>query len=104
MVAETANPIMGFLPWLVILGLIYFLMIRPQQKRDQERQQMLDELSVGDEVVTIGGIHGTIKALREEDLTLQVAEKVLLTMNRNAIAGLQSEYGEEGEGAGATDD
>jgi len=102
-IAETANPIMGFLPWLVILGLIYFLMIRPQQKRDQERQQMLEELTVGYEVVTIGGIHGTIKALREEELTLEVADNILLTMNKNAIAGLQSEYNEQEEGGEGTD-
>ncbi len=92
MIFATTNPILGFLPWLVILGLIYFMMIRPQQQRDRERQEMLDQLSTGDEVVTIGGIHGTIRALREEEVTLEVADDILLTMNKNAVAGLQSEY------------
>lgn len=82
-------------PWLLILGLMYLLFIRPQQKRDRERREMLEAMRVGDRVVTIGGIYGIITALRERNLELEVAEDVTLTMSREAVAGPQPELGEE---------
>ncbi len=79
--------LMAMWPWLLILALMYLLFIRPQQKREKEREEMLRSLEVGDQVITIGGIHGTIRTLSDNSLTLEVAEDVVLKMSRDAIAG-----------------
>ena len=90
-----AGILMAIWPWLLILGLMYVLFIRPQQKRDRERREMLEALRVGDRVVTIGGIYGIIMALRERNLELEVGEDVTLTMSREAVAGPQPKLDEE---------
>ncbi len=87
--------LMAIWPWLLILGLMYLLFIRPQQKRDRERREMLEALRVGDRVVTIGGIYGIITALRERNLELEVTENMTLTMSREAVAGPQPELEED---------
>jgi preprotein translocase subunit YajC len=79
----------GLLPILVFLGLMYFMMIRPQQQAQKKRQEMLNSLRVGLEVVTIGGLHGTITAIDEKTVTLKVASNVELTFNRSAIGHLK---------------
>lgn len=89
--------LMAIWPWLLILGLMYLLFIRPQQKRDRERREMLEALTVGDRVVTIGGIYGIITVLREGNLELEVAEDVTLTMSREAVAGPQPELADKSE-------
>ncbi len=88
--------IMAMWPWLLILALMYLLFIRPQQKREKEREQMLQSLEVGDRVVTIGGIYGTIRALSDKSLTVEVGENVSLKMTRDAVAGTE---GGEDDGA-----
>lgn len=90
-----AGILMAIWPWLLILGLMYLLFIRPQQKRDRERREMLEALRVGDRVVTIGGIYGVIMTLRERKLELEVGEDVTLTMSREAVAGPQPELVDE---------
>lgn len=64
----------------------YFLLIRPQVKRQKEQQQLMASLSVGDRVVTIGGMYGTIVALADDTVDLKVAEGVVVTYARSAIA------------------
>src|SRR5690606_41714386 len=66
----------GFLPILMIMllfGVMYFMMIRPQQKRRREAEQMQASLAPGDEVVTIGGLYGTVTGVDDETVTLEVA-------------------------------
>ncbi|GAA0354854.1 preprotein translocase subunit YajC [Bacillus horti] len=78
--------LLGFiLPLVLMFAVFYFLLIRPQQKRQKERNQMLDALQKGDKVVTIGGLHGTIVELTESNATLKVSENVRLTFERSAI-------------------
>ena len=89
------NAILGLWPWLLLLGLMYFLLIRPQQKRERDRQKMLGELRVGDAVVTIGGIYGVITALREDEIHLEVADGLTITMTRGAVAGPQRQEKEQ---------
>ena len=55
----------------VVIGVFYFLMIRPESKRKKETQKMLSELSVGDQVTTIGGIRGTICAVKEDTVVIE---------------------------------
>ena len=77
-----------FLPMLIVFAIFYFLMIRPQRKKDQARREMLDTVEKGDKVVTIGGIHGQVVSAREKDVTVRVDDDkgVKLKMNRSAIS------------------
>jgi preprotein translocase subunit YajC len=85
-----------FLPFILIFVIFYFLLIRPQQKRQKQaqldRETMLKALKAGDKVVTTGGIFGTIVAVREKDDTVQlrIAQSVSIEAERSAIARLQS--------------
>ena len=94
---EPGNPIMTFLPLIAIVGIFYFLIIRPQSKKQKETQKMLSALRKGDRVVTIGGIHGVIQTVRESTIILKVDENVKLEINRGAISSVSSQGKEEKE-------
>jgi preprotein translocase subunit YajC len=81
--------LVNLLPLVVLLGLMYFMMIRPQQNQAKKRQSMLSSLAVGAEVVTIGGLHGTITAIDDKIVKLKVASGVELTFNRSAIGAVR---------------
>ncbi len=72
-------------PFIIMLVIFYFLLIRPQQKRQKQRMSMLDALGRGDEVATIGGLRGTIVELTDDIVKLKVADGVKLTFDRQAI-------------------
>ena len=88
--------LVGLLPFILIFVIFYFLLIRPQQKKQkqaqQERDAMLKALKSGDKVITTGGIYGTIVAVREKDDTVQlrIAQSVSVEAERSAIARLQT--------------
>ncbi len=71
-----------------MLGIFYFLLIRPQQKKQKETKNMLSNLQKGDVVFTIGGIHGRITGLTDSTVTLEVADRVRIKINRSAVGGL----------------
>lgn len=75
----------------VIFAIIYFLIMRPQQKKQREVQQMLRNLKKGDRVVTASGIYGTITALDEKIVSLQVDDKVRIKISRQSVAALSEE-------------
>ncbi len=75
---------------IAMLAIFYFLLIRPQQKRQKEHKQMLANLQKGDVIFTAGGIHGKITGLAENVVTLEIAERVRIKLNRSAIGGLVS--------------
>ena len=75
----------------IMFAIFYFLLIRPQQKRAKEHKQLIDNLKVGDAVVTAGGMHGKVSALQEDAVTLEVATGVKIKFNRSAIMGVKSE-------------
>ncbi len=85
------NPIAAFLPIVLIVVIFYFLLIRPQQKRAKQHKAMLESLKSGDQVVTIGGLRGTVAAIDQDTVVIRVADNVKLTFNRSAIAGLIKE-------------
>ena len=90
-----------FLISLVLLvGIFYFLLIRPQQRRMRQQRDLVDSLSVGDEVVTIGGIFGRIIEMDDESVTLDVAAGTNLRFVKNAIARKLVEEPASGEEAG----
>ena len=70
----------------LIIGIFYFLIMRPQQKRAKDKQKMLDNLKKGDKVVTGGGMHGTVSGLDDKTVLLQVSDNVKMKFERSAIA------------------
>lgn len=73
------------LPFIIMFAVFYFLLIRPQQKRQKQRNQMLSELKKGDKVITIGGLHGTIAELTDDTVVLRVNDVTKLTFDRSAV-------------------
>ena len=69
----------------LIIGIFYFMILRPQQKRQKERQKMLEAVKKGDKVVTAGGLHGTVAGLDEKTVLLQVADNVKMKFDRSAV-------------------
>jgi len=79
-----------FVPMILIFVVFYFLLIRPQRKKDKEAKAMLDNLKVGDRICTIGGIYGTITAIRDDTITLAVGKDNLqMVVARWAIRSVE---------------
>jgi preprotein translocase subunit YajC len=68
--------------------IFYFLLIRPQQKKTKEHRQMIDNLKTGDRIITSGGLHGRITGVSENALTVEIAEKVRVKVNRGSVTAL----------------
>ena len=85
----------GFLallpPMIMMFAIFYFILIRPQQKKQKEARKMLDELKEGDNVVTLSGIHGSIKKIKDDIVMLQIADNVKIKINRTSIAATKSD-------------
>src|SRR4029077_11924594 len=79
------NPIVSFVPMIVVVGILYFLIIRPQQQQTKDHRRMVENLKTGDRVVTQGGIHGTVTALRAGIVQVKIADSVRVDVNRTAI-------------------
>ena len=73
----------------LIFAVFYFVMIRPQRKRQKEHQQMTQELKRGDKVITIGGIYGQIESISEDSIVIKVESGTTLRMARNSVAGVK---------------
>jgi len=84
--AGAGNSFTTILFLLLLFGVVYFLMIRPQQKRRREALAMQNQLGPGDQIVTIGGLHGTIVSIDDDVATLEVAPGVQVRFARQAIA------------------
>jgi preprotein translocase subunit YajC len=80
------NPVAQFLPILLIGGAMYFLLIRPQQRRRKEALQLVSSIAEGDEVITTGGIYGFISAIDGDVMWLDIAENVEIRVHRSSIA------------------
>ena len=92
--AQTTNPILGFLPMILIFAIFYFLLFMPMQRQKKQQRQMLAGLQNGNVVQTSGGIVGTIVSLNAEDDTLIIRVKpdnVKIQVARSAVAGLVSD-------------
>ncbi|MFD0694078.1 preprotein translocase subunit YajC [Paenibacillus sp. GCM10027628] len=87
--AATNTGAVGYLytygPLVLMFVVLYFLLIRPQQKRQKTRNQMLGALKKGDKVVTIGGLHGTIMEITDDTCVLRVNDATKMTFDRSAI-------------------
>jgi preprotein translocase subunit YajC len=76
---------------LVLLALMWFLIIRPQRRRQQEAQRLLTQIAVGKEIVTAGGLYGTVTAVEGDEVRVEVAEGVEVRIAKRAVAGVVSE-------------
>jgi preprotein translocase subunit YajC len=83
--AAQQNPLISFLPLLVLFAVFYFMLIRPQMKRAKEQRTMIGGLAKGDEVVTNGGIAGRIDELGDSFVTLEIATNVKIKLQKSAI-------------------
>jgi len=86
--AQQSDPFSFLLPMLVIFGAFYFLLIRPQQKRQKAHSQLVSALSTGDEVVTAGGVLGKVTAVSDHYATLQIADKVEIKVQKSTISAV----------------
>ncbi len=81
----------------LMLGVMYVLMIRPQRQRQAQQQSMIDGASVGDDVLTTGGIYGTISEVEGDDIVVEIASGVTVHMTRRGIAAVLPPEDEEDE-------
>ena len=87
-----SNPVLGFLPILLIFAIFYFLLFMPMQRQKKQQQKMLKELQAGNTVVTSGGIVGTIVAIDEDTIVVRVKpDNLKLQLARSAVSALLPE-------------
>jgi len=87
---STQQTLISFLPIVAIVAIFYFLIIRPQNKKQKDTQRMLSSIKKGDRVVTIGGIHGVIQSVRESSVILKVDDSFKVEFSRSAISTVES--------------
>ena len=85
------SPWLQFVPFILILGIFYFVILLPMKKRQQKVQEFLGALKVNDRVITSGGIYGTITKLNDQSVQLQIANNVRIDVSRAAIVGYQGQ-------------
>jgi preprotein translocase subunit YajC len=73
---------------ILLIAIMYFLLIRPQMKRNKEHRAMLEKLSVGDEVITGGGIAGTVRAIGDSFVTVEIADRVEIRVQKGAVGNV----------------
>ena len=88
---QGAGGLWQFLPFALILGIFYFLILQPMKNRQKKVQEFQNSLAVGDRVVTTSGIYGQVTKLNEKTVQLQIADKVRVEIARAAIGGRQGE-------------
>ena len=75
----------ALLPFILMFAIFYFLLIRPQQKQQRRRQEMLSSIKRGDKIVTVGGIHGEVTGVKDDVLTVRIADKLEIRLNRAGV-------------------
>jgi preprotein translocase subunit YajC len=78
---------MSLMPFIALIAIMYFLLIRPQQKKAKEHRSMLDALKKGDKIISSGGLHGVITGISDDAITMEIAPKVRVKISRGSVAG-----------------
>ncbi len=86
--APQGSPFGLLLPMLIIFGAFYFLLIRPQQKKQKAHSELVQALSTGDEVITIGGILGTVTAVSEHYASIKIANNVEIKIQKSSVSAV----------------
>ena len=94
MMGASGNPLMNLMLVILIFIVFYFLLIRPQKKTQDEHKKMVAGLKKNDEVITAGGIHGTIVNVKDHTVTLKVDDNVKVEVQKNSIATMKRKAGE----------
>lgn len=94
---STGSMMTTFVTFGLIIVIFYFLIIRPQKKRDRETKEMLAAIKKGDKVVSIGGIHGTVVAVKETTIVVKVDDNTRIEFSRNAISSIVNRKAETTE-------
>ena len=89
--AEGGSSWMQLVPFVLVLGIFYFIILLPMKRKQQKVQEFLDALKVNDKVITTGGIYGQITKLGEQTVQMQIADKVRIEVSRAAIGGYQGQ-------------
>jgi len=89
-----ANPLSMFVPIIGMVVIFYFLLIRPQQKRQKETQEMIEAVKKGDRVVTASGLYGTVAGIKENIIVLKIAENTKVEMLKSSVSGVVEKAGE----------
>lgn len=84
--AQQINPLLNIAPLLFIFVIFYFMLIRPQKTREKEHQKMLESLNKNDEIVTTGGIHGTIVNVKDKTIIVRIDDNVKVEMEKSCVA------------------
>lgn len=90
---QATNSIMNFVPLVLIFIIFYFMLIRPQKRKEKEHNKMLGGLAKNDEVVTTGGIHGTVVNVKDKSIILRIDENVKVELERNCVAYIKKPLG-----------
>jgi preprotein translocase subunit YajC len=96
--AAAGNPLSMLLPFVLIFGVFYFIVIMPAKKQQKKKDAMIAALKKGDRVVTSGGIYGTVATVEDQSLLLKVAENTKIRVSKNAVAGLVGADGAPSDG------
>lgn len=91
MQGDALTMINSIFPFIIMGGVFYFMLWRPQKQEQKKRQEMLESLKVGDDVITLGGIIGKITKIDDKEVTLKVAENVEMQFLRTAIGHIKTE-------------
>ena len=79
------------IPFVLVLGIFYFIILLPMRKKQQKVQEFLEALKVGDKVITTGGIHGQVTRISGDVVQLQIADKVRIDISKASVGGLQGQ-------------
>lgn len=90
------NPMNMLFIFALFMVAMYFFMIRPEQRRRKEKEEMLRRVNVGDRIVTTGGIYGVVKQVKEDTIRLQIDDHARIELSKAAIANIVERAGEEG--------
>ena len=100
--SSTSQLVSTFVPFVLIIAIFYFFLIRPQNKKQKETEKMINALKKGDKIVTIGGIHGVVSSTKEKTVIVKVDDNCKIEFSRSAIAGVESDKPAETKKAAET--
>jgi preprotein translocase subunit YajC len=91
-----ADAFTGFVvPLIIVMGIFYFILIRPQLKRQKQHQKMLAAIQKGDKIVTTGGIHGLVVGVKDDVVVVKIAENTKIEVSKSAVAGIRGREQDE---------
>ena len=88
---EGGSPWLQFIPFILVLGIFYFIILLPMRRKQQKAQEFLDNLKVGDRIITTGGIYGQVTRLGDQSIQVQIADKLKIEVAKSAIGGFQGQ-------------